>query len=230
MKEFKYALKQSFPIFFTYVFLGIAFGVMMVEAGYSALTTVLCSVFIFAGSMQFVMIPLLKAGAPIITLIIMTLFVNGRHMFYGVGFIDRFRSTGWRYPYMVFSLTDETYSILCSVKHPEGINVKQAEFFIAAQNHFYWILGGFLGAMAGNLLPVDLTGIDFSATAFFLVVVLGQLENFPSKIPAFVGLAASLIFIWVLGPDYFLIPSLSATLIILVLARKVVGKRLEASK
>lgn len=224
MRELKFALKHTFPIFLTYVFLGIAFGIMMTEVGYSPIVCAACALFIYAGSMQIIMVPMLAAGAPLITLAVMTLFVNGRHLFYGIGLIDRFRKMGWRYPYMVFGLTDETYSILCSVHIPEELNKYNTEFLITACNQSYWILGCFLGGCAGNFLPFDLTGIDFSATAFFLIVVLTQLKEFPSKIPSLVGLISGLCFLFVLGPGYFLIPSLSCALIALVIIRDFVQK------
>ena len=171
MREVRFALRQTVPIFFTYIFLGIAFGVMMTEAGYSAGWSVLCAVFIYAGSLQIVMVSLLQAGASLPAVAVMTFFVNARHIFYGVGFIERFRKMGWRYPYLVLALTDETYSILCSVRFEDGVDENRATFFIALFNQSYWVLGCLLGGLAGQMLPWDLTGIDFSATAFFLVVV-----------------------------------------------------------
>lgn len=228
MKEIRFAAKHTFAIFFTYVFLGIAFGMLMNEAGYSILLSVLSAVFIYAGSMQIAMVPLLQAGTPLITLAIMTFFINARHLFYGVGFIDRFRKSGWRYPYMVFGLTDETYSILCSIQYPdESIDQKKAEFLITLFNQSYWILGCFLGSFAGKYLPLDMTGIDFSATAFFLVVVINQLQQYRSKIPFFTGLLSALVFYLILGPDYFIIPSLSVAFITLIILRDFVSKRME---
>lgn len=224
MNEFRFALKQTFPIFFTYIFIGIAFGIMMSEAGYSAVASMLCAVFIYAGSMQIVMVSLLQADASLITMAVMTFFINARHMFYGVGFIEQFRRMGWRYPYMVLALTDETYSILCSVKYPDDVDRKKADFLIALLNHSYWILGCFLGGFAGQVFPFDLTGIDFSATAFFLVVVLNQLRQYRSKIPVITGLVSAVLFYLLLGPDYFLIPTLVLTFAALIPLEKKVSK------
>jgi len=229
MKEFRFALKQTFPIFFTYLFIGIAFGILMTEANYSTLTTILCSIFIYAGSMQIVMVPLLQAGASLVTIAIMTFFINARHLFYGVGFIDRFRKMGWRYPYMVLSLTDETYSILCSVQYSDELDQKKTDFYISLINQCYWILGSFLGSCAGRFLPFDLTGIDFSATAFFLVVVLNQIKQYRSKIPVLTGLVSAVLFYLFLGPDYFIIPALSVSMITLILLKDIVSKKMEES-
>lgn len=227
MKEAKFAFRKSFPIFFTYVFLGIAFGVMMSDAGYSALVCLASALFIYAGSMQIVMVSLLTAGAPLWTTAIMTLFINGRHIFYGVGFIDKYRKSGWRFPYLVFSLTDETYSILCSIEYDEGLDENRCNFLISLFNQSYWVLGCFVGGCIGNYLPIDLTGIDFSATAFFLIVVVDQLRKFKSKIPFAIGLISALVFYFILGADYFLIPALSVSLVTLVILRDYVSKKME---
>lgn len=226
-KEFQFALKNSIAIFFAYLFLGIAFGMLMNEAGYSTLTSTLSAVFIYAGSMQIIMVPMLHAGSPLYMLAIMTFFVNARHIFYGIGFIDRFRKMGWRYPYMIFSLTDETYSILCSIQYPEEIDPDNAAFLISLLNQSYWILGCFTGSCVGRFLPLDMSGIEFSATAFFLVVVINQLKQYKSKIPVLTGFVSALIFYLILGADYFLIPALSVSLITLVILRDYISKNME---
>lgn len=219
MREFRFALKQTFPIFFTYLFIGIAFGMMMSEAGYAPIWSVLMAVFIFAGSMQIVMVPLLTAGTPLPMLALMTLFINGRHLFYGLGFIERFRKMGWRYPYMVLTLTDETYSILCSVRYEEGLDEQRADFLIALINQCYWFFGCLLGACLSSYLHLNAEGIDFSATAFFLVVVVNQWVQAKSKLPALCGLVSAVVFLLFLGPDRFLIPALSFSTLILMLLR-----------
>ncbi len=219
MREFRFALRQTFPIFFTYLFIGIAFGMMMSENGYAPWWSLVMAVFIFAGSMQIVMVPLLTAGTPLPILALMTLFINGRHLFYGLGFIERFRKMGWRYPYMVLTLTDETYSILCSVKYEEGLDQQRADFLIALINQCYWIFGCLLGACLGRYLNISAEGIDFSATAFFLVVVVNQWTQARSKLPALCSLVSALVFLFVLGPDRFLIPALSVSTLILILLK-----------
>ena len=174
MKELKFALKNTFPIFLTYLFIGTAFGILMHDAGYGIMLSVLSALFIYAGSMQIVMVPMMTSGASLLSLALMAFFINARHIFYGIGFIGRFRRMGWRYPYMIFSLTDETYSVLCSVRYDPGLKEDRAAFLISLLDHSYWILGCLIGSCAGQLLPFDMKGIDFSATAFFLVVVVNQ--------------------------------------------------------
>ena len=225
MRELRFAVKNTIPIFFTYLFIGIAFGILTVDAGYSVLFSALSSVFVFAGSMQLVMIPMMTSGASLITLALMTFFINARHIFYGISFIERFRRMGWRGIYMILTLTDETYSILCSVQYDPGLDENRAAFRIAMLNHLYWIAGSTLGACAGKLLPFDMTGIDFSATAFFLVVVVNQWRQFRTKMPFVTAATCALGFYLLLGKDYFLIPTLITCLAALILLRRPIEEK-----
>ena len=142
--------------------------------------------------------------------------------------IERFRKMGPRYPYMVFALTDETYSILCSTEYPEDLDPRKCDFMTALINHSYWIIGCLTGGLMGKMLPFDMQGIDFSATAFFLVVVIDQLRKFPSRIPALTGVVSAGVFLLLLGPEYFLIPALSVSMITLIVLRDAVSRRTEA--
>ncbi len=225
MQELRFAFKNTIPIFFTYLFIGIAFGVLAVDAGYSVLLSVASAFFIFAGSMQLVMIPMMASGVSLITLALMTFFINARHIFYGISFVDCFRRMGWRGVYMILTLTDETYSVLCSVQYAPGLDEDRANFFIAMLNHLYWIFGCLAGAWAGRALPFDMTGIDFSATAFFLVVVINQWRQYRSKLPFLTAATCSLGFYCLLGKDYFLIPTLITTLTALALLRKPIEEK-----
>ena len=225
MREVRFAIKNTVPIFFTYLFIGIAFGVLTVDAGYSVLFSVTSAFFIFAGSMQLVMIPMMISGAPLITLALMAFFINARHIFYGISFVERFRRMGWRGIYTILALTDETYSVLCSVQYDSGLDEDRAIFYIALLNHLYWIFGCLVGACAGRLLPFDMTGIDFSATAFFLVVVINQWRQYRTKLPFLTAAVCALGFYLLLGKDYFLIPTLTTCLIALMLLHKPIEEK-----
>ncbi len=220
MKELRFAVRNTVPIFFTYLFLGIAYGILMSDAGYSVLMTAASSLFIYAGSLQFAMVPLMSSGASLLSLALMALFINARHLFYGIGFIEKFRRMGWRYPYMVFSLTDETYSLLCSVQYGPELSENRAAFLMALLNHLYWIAGCTAGACAGHFLQFDMRGIEFSATAFFLVVVVNQWRQSRSRLPFLTAAGCILVFYLLLGKDYFLIPTLAACLAVLLILRR----------
>lgn len=215
---FKYAVTKSIPVFFGYIFLGIAFGILMAKAGYGPLWALAASLFIYAGSMQFVLVSFLTAGAPVGLVALTTLFINGRHMFYGLSFVERFRKMGKYYPYMVFSLTDETYSVLCSVPKEKADAEPRVLFWIAALNQSYWAAGSLIGALAGGLLPFDFKGIEFSMTALFLVIFLDQWKNSEKHGAASAGLAVSAFFLILLGPDRFLLPSLAALAAVMCLS------------
>ena len=224
MSEFRFAVKQTIPIFFTYLFIGIAFGVLMSDAGYGILLTMLASVFIYAGSMQLLMVPLMTSGAPLLTMAVTCFFINARHIFYGIGFVEKFRRMGWRYPYMIIALTDETYSILCSVQYDEGLDEDRAAFYIALINHCYWLFGCFLGSCAGAFLQFDMRGIEFSATAFFIVVVVNQWRRYKTKLPFVSAGIIAFVFYFLIGKEYFLVPTLAACLIALILLRGPIEK------
>ena len=225
MKEFRFAVKNTIPIFFTYLFIGIAFGILMSDAGYSILLTTASSLFIFAGSMQLVMVPMMTSGASLLSLAFMAFFINARHIFYGIGFIEKFRRMGWRYPYMILTLTDETYSVLCSVQYEANLDEDKAAFLIAMLDHIYWVFGSFMGACAGQFLQFDMRGIEFSATAFFLVVVVNQWRQHCSKLPFLTATVCALGFYLLLGKEYFLIPTMITCLAALVLLRKPIETR-----
>lgn len=229
-KALPFALRQSLPVAFGYIFLGIAFGILLNEAGYGFFWALAMSLFIYAGSMQFVLVSLLAAGAPLYTVALMTLFVNGRHIFYGLGFIEKFRSMGRRFAYMVLSLTDETYSVLCSLECPAGVDEADASFLIALLDHSYWVLGCVIGSLLGRALPFDMTGIDFSMTALFVVIFINQWKQFKSKLPALTGLACALVSLLAFGPDRFLLPALAAAVTILIALRRTVERAQEADE
>ncbi len=219
MKEFSFAIKNTMPIFFTYLFIGIAFGILMNDAGYGLLLCIASAFFIYAGSMQLVMVPMLASGASLISFALMTFFINARHIFYGISFIDKFRNMGWRYPYMIMTLTDETYSILSSVQYGDDLDEDKAAFFIAMLNHLYWIIGCIVGSCAGHILHLEMRGIEFSATAFFLVVVVNQWRQYRSRLPFFTAAACAMVFCLLLGKEYFLIPAMIVCLAALIALR-----------
>lgn len=170
MKTIRYAFVRSLPIMAGCIVLGLGFGVLLQSKGYGAGWALVMSGLIYAGSMQYVAIDLLAGGASLISAAIMTLMVNARHLFYGISMLERYKNTGAAKPYLIFALTDETYSVVCSGGVPEGVDRKKYYFWVSLLNQLYWIAGGVAGALLGSVLPFDTTGIDFSMTALFLVV------------------------------------------------------------
>ena len=224
----RFAFRQSLGVLFGYVFLGTAFGILLRQAGFGALWSLAFSGLVYAGSLQFVLAGFLAAPTALPTVALMSLFINARHLFYGLSFIERFRSMGKKRPYMIFSLTDETYSVLCGMDEvPAGVDKNGAMFLVALLDQLYWVAGSLLGTFAGGL-PLDFTGIDFSMTALFLVIFLEQWRWAKSHLPALLGLCCAGVFLLVLGADNFLLPALCTTVAVLLLARPVLNREKEA--
>ena len=225
----RFAFRQSLGVLFGYVFLGTAFGILLRQAGFGALWSLAFSGLVYAGSLQFVLAGFLAAPTALPTVALMCLFINARHLFYGLSFIERFRSMGKKRPYMIFSLTDETYSVLCGMDEvPAGVDKNGAMFLVALLDQLYWVAGSLLGTFAGGL-PLDFTGIDFSMTALFLVIFLEQWRGAKSHLPALLGLCCAGVFLLVLGADNFLLPALCTTVAVLLLARPVLNREKEAA-
>lgn len=214
----RFAFYKTIPVLLGYLFLGLAFGLLLQEAGYSFWWALLSSGIVYAGSIQFVLVEFLNGGTGFLTVAVMTLLINSRHAFYGLSFVEKFRKMK-TYPYMIFSLTDETYSLLCSLKVPEGIDEKKAMFLIALFDQFYWVAGSVLGAALGQVLPFDMTGIDFAMTALFVTIFVDQWREAKSHLPAIVGLCSAAVCLLIFGGSNFILPSLIITVGILMALR-----------
>ena len=211
-KTFRVALTASLPVMAGYLVLGTAFGLLMNDKGCSAGWAVLMSVSVYAGSMQFVGAGLLAGGASLVSAALMTLLVNARHLFYGVSCIERFQRMGRLCPYMIFSLTDETYSVYCGLPGEESDGVMLR---VALYDQLYWIAGSVAGAVLAQQLPFDLTGIDYSMTALFIVICVERAMNRADRLPMAIGGACAALCLMLLGPDRFLAPALAATAVLL---------------
>jgi len=221
-KLISFIFMRTLPVLFAFLFLGIAFGLLLQQAGYNAVWAFMISTFVYAGSMQFVLIPFLGTQASILTIILMTLSINCRHIFYGLSFIDKFKSLGKKYPYMIFSLTDETYSLLCSTKIPKELDEKKVFFGIALFTHIYWISGSVMGALLGELITFDTTGIEFAMTALFVVIFIEQWMSAKSHIPAAAGLICGTVSLLIFGPGRFILPALLAAVVIILACKNTI--------
>ena len=207
------ALRLTLPVACGYLFLGTAFGATLAQAGFGPVWALMMSGLVYAGSLQFVMVPLMASGAALGTVALTALMVNARHLFYGVSYIDRFRRMGKLRPYMIFSLTDETYSVFCSLpgEESDGVMVR-----VALYDQLYWVMGSVIGAILAEQLPFDLTGIDFSMTALFIVICVERMLSKEERFPAVVGGVCALVSLMLLGPDRFLAPALAVTAALLM--------------
>ena len=211
----KEARKRSLPVFFGYLFLGFASGVLLQQAGLNFIETGITAAIVYAGTGQFMLASFLAEGVSLFTAVFTTFMVNSRHIFYGISYLEEFRSIGdWRYPYMIFTLTDETYSVLSMLKGKE--NAPELMYYISKYHHSYWIFGCVVGALGGTYLPVNLTGVDFAMTALFIILLMERIDE-GGQIPScLIGFFSAVVSYLLLGKERFLFPAFLLALFLLI--------------
>lgn len=217
MKSFRFAFHQTIPVLFGYLFLGTAYGILLQQSGFGVIWAFFTSLFIYAGSMQFVLVGFLSGGISFLSAALTTLSVNSRQIFYGISFLEKFKEMGKLRPYMIFSLTDETYSLLCSSKVPEDCEEQRVFFLMSLLDQSYWIAGSVLGALLGELITFDTSGIDFAMTALFVVIFTEQWLSAKSHLPAVIGILCGGVSLLLLGPSNFLLPALTMAAALLII-------------
>ena len=210
------AFLDTIPVMTGYIFLGFGFGILMHQSGYGFLWAGAMSLFIYAGSMQYMAVSLLTGGAGLLTTALTTLVVNARHLFYGISMVDAYKGVGKKKPYLIFALTDETYSLVSAGK---GSDHRYC-FFVSLFDHIWWVSGTVLGSLAGSLLPLNFQGIEFVLTALFVTIFAEQWLSTKKHFPAIVGVASTTVSLLIFGKDVFLIPSMILIAAILVMAKK----------
>lgn len=216
---FKKALTACLPVISSFIVIGISFGVVAQSRGFGPLWSGAMSLFIYAGSMQFVTLELMASGAGLLTAALTTVMVNLRHVFYGLSMIDQYKDMGKAKPYLIFALCDETYSLVCN---PPALAPGEERAFcllVSVMNQASWVLGSLLGGLLGAALPFDTEGIDFALTALFVSVVAEQWLSGKEHTPALLGLGLSLLCLLLFGAENFLLPAMLLILLGLSLFR-----------
>lgn len=221
---FKTAFPRTLPVMAGYLFLGMGFGILLESKGYSFLWAFFMAVIIYAGSMQYVAIDLLAAGASLISTAVMTVMIQIRHLFYGLSLIDKYKGVGKKIFFLMYELTDETYSLVASAAVPEGVDKGWFYFFISILDHCYWIVGCTVGALLGSMVDFNTKGVDFVMTALFIVIFTDQWLSSRDHRPALTGLGCSGICLLLFGSESFIIPSMVSILVLLTLFRKSLEK------
>lgn len=215
------ALRITSPVFLGYIPLGIAFGFLFTGEGYHWVYALLMSIFVYAGSVQFISVALLAAGAGLMEFFTLTLLINLRHSFYGLSMLEKFSDAGKVKPYLIFALTDETYALLTTTKVPEGVSKNKFYFYIAVLNHFYWVTGSVIGAVLGSLLDLNLDGMAFVLTALFVVLTIEQYYSSQSRFPFIAAVLAGFIAIVLFSPKNMLLASILIGALILTAHEKI---------
>ena len=208
IKAFKAAFPRTLPVMAGYLVLGFGFGLLLQSKGFHFGWAFLMSLLIYAGSLQYVGVNLLATGADFISTAVISLLINARHLFYGLSMLIKYRDLGALKPYIIYGLTDETYSLVCTADPPAELDRGKYYFFITMLDHSYWVIGSTLGAVFGQTMPINTTGVDFAMTALFVVILLDNFKKTESRGPAVVGLIVSLVCLILFGAKSFLIPSM----------------------
>lgn len=219
IKAFKAALPHTIPIAIGFLFLEMSYGFYMRSNGFSFVYPMLMSMFIFAGSMEFVTVNLLMSAFNPVAAFFLTLMVNARHLFYGISMLDKYKNIGWKKPYLIFGLCDESFTINCSVTPPPDVDKGWFMFFVTLLNQSYWVIGATLGALLGYIIHFNTKGIEFVMTALFVVMFINQWEETKEHKSALIGLGASVFCLLLFGSSNFIIPAMALIILMFTLIR-----------
>lgn len=223
-KALKAAFPQTIPIFTGFCFLGLAYGIYMNASGFSFVYPMFMSLLIFGGSLEFVAVEMLLSPFAPLSVIIMTLLIQARHLFYGISMLDKYKGMGWKKFYLIFGMCDESFSINCSAQIPEDVDKGWFMFFVTLLNQFYWVASATIGGLIGSLLKINTDGISFVMTAMFVVIFLDQWLKEDSHISSLIGIIVSAICLICFGADSFMLPTMACILILLTVFRKNIEK------
>lgn len=223
-KALKVAFRDTIPVLTGYLFLGMGFGILLSEKGYGIGWAFFMALFMFAGSGQYLAVSLLASQASLLSTAIATLLVNARHLFYGISLVDTYKDAGKKKAYMIFGLTDETYSLVTQNQPPEGISRHGYCFLVTLLDHIYWICGCVLGNVVGATLPISFEGVEFVLTALFVTMFVEQWLSNKDHLPALIGVVSTAVCLMLFGKEIFLIPSMALIAILLTVSRKT-GRR-----
>ncbi len=220
----RYTLKAAFPhtipVLLGFLVLGIAYGLLMDSKGYGIMWSVPMSLLCFCGSMQFVAVSLLTTVFDPLQAFILSIMVNARHIFYGISLLEKYKGIGKIKSFLIFTLCDETYSIVSSVTPEEGINKKKFYFLISLLDYSYWSLGTLIGGLFGTLVNFNTEGIDFVLTALFVVLFMEQLKKKENIKFGIIGIICSLLALLIFGSENVVIPAMVFIMLVLIIWRK----------
>lgn len=210
------AFKRSLPVLTGYWFLGITYGVLAESMGFSYWYPLSMAVFIFSGSAEFLGLGMLAANFNPLAAASMALVVGARHLFYGVSMLDRYKGMGWRKPFLIFWLTDETFAVNYNARESTATEM----LLVSLLDYSYWITGGFMGYMFGSLLKFDIHGLEFVVTAMFTAIFMDQFLKEKESRPAWIGIGCTAVSLYFVGSLYFVIPAMVGILLLLTVFRK----------
>ena len=224
------ALSATLPVLFGYVPLGMAFGFLMSSAGYRPFVSAAMSLFMYAGSAQYLSVNLFLENAPLLTMFMMVFFLRIREMVYGLSLLDVYRGAGAYKPYLSFALTDEAYALLVGAELPGGKERAPYLALVTALCQSYWVLGTVFGALAGAFIRINTAGMDFMLTALFLVLTIDLIRKYRIWEPFALGALAGVIGLAAGGQALMMPVALLIVLAALILFRKFFEARLSGGE
>ena len=228
-KALRTVFLDTVPVLIGYLFLGAGFGILLAEQTDKGVLWAFCmAVFMLAGSGQYLAVSLLATNASLISTAIATLLVNARHIFYGISLLDTYNDAGKKKPYMIFALTDETYSLVTQNEPPEGMSRHAYCFLVSLMDHCYWIVGCVIGNLAGSYIPISFEGVEFVLTALFVTMFVEQWLTHKNHLPAIIGVVVTAVCLAIFGSEIFLIPSMVLIAVLLTVSRKTGRRKADA--
>ena len=224
LRALKAAAPQTVQVFAGYLVLGIGYGIYVQSLGLPVWMPMLMGTVVYGGSLEFVLASLLLGAFSPLSAFLMALMIQARHLFYGLAMLERYKGYGLRSFYMIYAMSDETFSITCSAEPPEGVDRGWFMFFITLLDQIYWVASAGLGAVVGSVLPFSTEGVDFVMTAMFVVIFLNQWEKEKQHISALIGILVPLVCLVVFGSGSFLLPAMACILVLLLALRKPIEK------
>lgn len=219
-KALKAALPYTIPIAIGFLFLGMSYGFLMRSKGFSFIYPMLMSLFIFAGSMEFVTVNLLLSAFHPLYAFFLALMVNARHLFYGISMLSKYKEMGWKKLYLIYGMCDESFTVNCTVTPPSDVDRGWFMFFVTLLNHIYWVTGATLGALLGYVIQFDTKGIEFVMTALFIVMFINQWEEATEHRSALTGFGCSVLCPFIFGKESFLLPAMALMILCFTFYRK----------
>lgn len=224
-RSFRAAFPCTIPILAGFLFLGMAYGIYMNVSGFSFVYPMIMAAVIFGGSLEFLAAQMLLSPFAPLQVLMVSLMIQARHLFYGISMLDKFKDMGWKKFYLIYGMCDETFSINCTAEIPKDCDRGWFYFFVTLLNQLYWVGGATLGGLLGNLITFDTKGLDFVMTAMFIVIFLEQWLKEKHHFSEWAGLASSAACLLIFGKDNFMIPAMICILLLLTAFRKPVGRK-----
>ena len=220
LAAFPFAFKQTLPLMAGFAFCGLSYGVYATSLGLPAWAAPLMALSIFAGSAEFVVADMLTATFAPLSVLLVVLMINARHMFYGISMLDKYRGAGRKTAFLRYGLIDETFALCQPMKEPPELDRFWIYAWITALNLVYWAGFAAVGSYVASGLPIDLTGIDFIMKALFIVIFLDCWMNEADHRASLIGLAVALACLLAFGSSGFLVPALLGIVSLLLLLRR----------